>query len=66
MQTKMENTLKSAGLPKIDFNIYDTNCITGGKFADDADLQEILDLRKDIQDGCDNDIDCIRKGSRWS
>ena len=66
MQTNYENILKKAGLPKTDFNFYDSNCITGGKFPDDADVQEIIDLRKDFQDACDNDMDCIKKGSRWS
>ena len=66
MQTRFNNAMKKAGLKKIDYSIYDANCLTGGKFPDDADAQEILDLRKEILDGCDNDKDCIEKGSRWS
>ena len=66
IQTKFNNAMKKAGAPKIDYSFYDSNCLTGGKFPDDVDVQKILDLRKDIIDGCDNDKDCLEKGSRWS
>ena len=55
MQTKFNNTMKKNGAPKIDYSFYDFNCVFRGKFPDDADVQEILDLRKEIIDGCDND-----------
>ena len=59
LQTRFDNTLKKSGIKKLDYSFYDSNCITGGKFADDADAAEILKLRTEIRDGCDNDMDCI-------
>ena len=55
MQTKFNNNMKKIGGNKIDYSVYDFGCVFRGKFPADADVQEILDLQKEIIDGCDND-----------
>ena len=45
MQKRLNNNLKKlVGVPIQDYSYYDNDCLFGGKFPDDADAQEIVDL----------------------
>lgn len=44
---------------------YDIGCSPGG-VSDFDDFMSATEYLKDIEDTCDEDIDCYMAGSRWS